>query len=32
MTQTLLGPVLAEGGYQFQLIRHENRNVIERVF
>ena len=26
------GPVLAEDGYQFQVISHGNRNVIERVF
>ena len=27
-----LGPVLAEDGYRFQVIRHGNRNAIERVF
>jgi len=27
-----LGPVLAEDGYRFQVIRHGNRNTIERVF
>jgi len=27
-----LGPVLAEDGYRFQVISHENRNAIERVF
>ncbi len=26
-----LGPVLAEDGYRFQVIRHGNRNAIERV-
>ena len=27
-----LGPVLAEDGYRFRVIRHGNRNAIERVF
>jgi len=27
-----LGPVLAEDGYRFQVIRRGNRNAIERVF
>jgi putative transposase len=27
-----LGPVLAEDGYRFQILRHGNRNAIERVF
>jgi len=27
-----LGSVLAEDGYRFQVIRHGNRNAIERVF
>ncbi|MGM0447692.1 MAG: IS6 family transposase, partial [Methanobacteriota archaeon] len=27
-----LGPVLAEDGYRFQVIRHGNRNAIERGF
>nr|WP_256948582.1 IS6 family transposase [Halorubrum ezzemoulense] len=27
-----LGSVLAEDGYRFQIIRHGNRNAIERVF
>ena len=27
-----LGPVLAEDGYRFQVIRHGNRNAIERIF
>jgi len=27
-----LGPVLAEGGYRFQVIAHGIRNAIERVF
>ena len=27
-----LGPALAEDGYRFQIIRHGNRNTIERVF
>ena len=27
-----LGPVLAEYRYRFQVIRHGNRNAIERVF
>ena len=27
-----LGPVLAEEGYRFRVIRHGNRNTIERIF
>jgi len=27
-----LGSVLAEDGYRFQVMRHGNRNAIERVF
>jgi len=27
-----LGPVFAEAGYRFRVIRHGNRNAIERVF
>jgi len=27
-----LGPVLAENGYRFQVIRHGNQHAIERVF
>ncbi|CDK40720.1 transposase [Halorubrum sp. AJ67] len=27
-----LGPILAEDGYRFRVIRHGNRNAIERVF
>ena len=27
-----LGPVFAEDGYRFLVIRHGNRNAIERIF